>query len=102
MHVADFSPALRQAVRLAREAGLNESATELEKRAFAVYTTSSEWLGEVGEAILEFRSREGKRIPPNVTELLEGCLREVGKVWPKYRPGLLGAFVSKIGQLWAK
>ena len=57
MHVADVSPALRQAIRLAREAGLNESATELETRAFAAYTTSSEWLGEVGEAILEFRSR---------------------------------------------
>jgi hypothetical protein len=66
---------------------LTESATELEERAFAAYTTSSEWLGEVGEAILEFRSREGKRVPANVADLLDRCLREVGKVWPKYRPG---------------
>lgn len=85
MHVADFSPALRHAIRLAREAGLTESATELEGRPFAAYTTSSEWLGEVGEAILQFRTREGRRVPANVAELLNECLREVGKVWPKYR-----------------
>jgi len=102
VHVTDFGPALRQAIALAREAGLTESATELEKRAFAAYTTSSEWLGEVGEAILEFRSREGKRVPANVVDLLDGCLREVGKVWPKYRPGLLNAFVGKVGRLWAR
>ena len=60
MHVADFSPALRQAIKLARETGLTESATRLEERALATYTTSSEWLGEVGEAILRLRAREGK------------------------------------------
>jgi len=102
VHVADFSPALRQAIKLAREAGLTESATELEERAFAAYTTSSEWLGEVGEAILQFRAREGKRVPADVAELLDQCLREVGKVWPKYGPGLLKALVGRLGQLWPK
>lgn len=87
MHVADFSPALRQAIKVAREAGLTDSATELEARAFAAYTTSSEWLGEVGDAILQFRARAGERVPANVTELLDLCLVEVGKVWPKYGPG---------------
>jgi hypothetical protein len=99
VHVADFSPALRQAIKLAREAGLTESATELEARAFAAYTTSSEWLGEVGEAILQFRAREGKRVPADVAKLLDQCLREVGKVWPKY---LLSALVGRIGRLWPK
>jgi hypothetical protein len=99
VHVADFSPALREAIRLAREAGLTESAAALEERACAAYTTSSEWLGEVGEAILQFRAREGRRVPADVAELLDQCLREVGKVWPKYRPGLLGALV---GHLWPK
>jgi len=75
---------LRQAIELAREAGLAESAAELEKRAFAAYTTSSEWLGEVGEAILQFRAREGKRVPADVAQLLDQCLTEVGKVWPRY------------------
>ena len=97
MRVADFSPALRQAIKLAREAGLTESAAELEERAFAAYTTSSEWLGEVGEAILQFRAREGKGVPTEVAKLLDQCLREVGKVWPKY---LLRALVGRIGRLW--
>jgi hypothetical protein len=90
VHVAEFSPSLRHAIRLAREAGLTESAAELEERAFAAYTTSSEWLGEVGEAILQFRAREGRRVPAEVAELLDQCLREVGKVWPKYGPELEG------------
>jgi hypothetical protein len=102
VHVADFSPALREAIRLAREAGLTESATELEERAFAIYATSSELLGEVGEAIQEFRGREGRRVPAKVAELLDQCLTEVGKVWPKYRPGLFKALVGRIGQLWPK
>jgi hypothetical protein len=79
VHVADFSPALRQAIKLAREAGLTESATELEARAFAAYTTSSEWLGEVGEAILQFRAREGKRVPADVAKLLDQCLAARGE-----------------------
>jgi len=99
VHVADFSPALRQAIKLAREAGLTESATELEAQAFAAYTTSSEWVGEVGKAILQFRAREGKRVPADVAKLLDQCLREVGKVWPKY---LLRALVGRIGRLWPK
>jgi hypothetical protein len=102
VHVADFSPTLRQAIKLAREAGLKESATKLEERAFAAYTTSSEWLGEVGEAILQFRAREGQSVPPDVAELLDQCLREVGKVWPKYAPGLLDALIGRMGKLWPR
>jgi hypothetical protein len=92
----DFSRALRQAIKLAREAGLTESATELEGRAFASYSTSSEWVGEVGEAIQQFRAREGEKIPPDVAELLDQCLTEVGRVWPKYKPGL-GVRLTKRG-----
>jgi hypothetical protein len=102
VHAADFSSALRQAIELARGAGLTESATEMEKRAFVAHTTSSEWLGEVGEAILQFRAREGKRVPAEVAELLDQCLTEVGKVWPKYGPGLLEALVGRIGRRWRK
>ena len=35
-----------------------------------------------------------------MVELLDQCLTEVGKVWPKYGPGLLKAIVGRIGQLW--
>jgi hypothetical protein len=98
VQVADFGPAMRQAIKLAREAGLMESATELEERAAAAATTSSEWLGEVGGAILRFRAREGDRVPAEVSELLDQCLTEIGKVWPKYGPGLFKTVVGRIGQ----
>lgn len=78
MHVADFMPSLQRAIALAREAGLTESAAELESRRTAAYTTSSEFLGEVGEAILRFRAQEGRRLPPEVSSLLHECQREIG------------------------
>ena len=99
MHVADFGPQLKQVIMLARQAGLTASAAELEERASAVCTTSSEFLAQVGGAILQFRSREGKRVPAEVADLLDECLREVGKVWPKFRPGFLGALLRRIDQL---
>jgi hypothetical protein len=94
--VADFSATLRDAIELAREAGLTQSAAALEERAFAVYTTSSERLGEVGAAIQEFRSRERQRVPAQVDELLDHCLTEVGAIWPKYRPGFFKVLASAI------
>jgi hypothetical protein len=102
VQVADFGPALRKAIALAREAGLTQSAGELEARAFAAYTTSSEWLGEVGEAILQFRGREGGKVPAEVSALLDECLTEVGKVWPKYGPGLWKSFTRRMGGLWPR
>jgi hypothetical protein len=81
---ASLSGRLRAAIRLAREAGLGEAADELERRAFAFYTTSSECLGEIGEAIDAFLAREQGRIPAPVTQLLDECLTEVARVWPKY------------------
>jgi hypothetical protein len=99
MHVDDLGPRLKHAIMLARKAGLTASAADLEKRTSATYTTSSEFLGEVGEAILQFRSREGKRVPAEVADLLDECLREVGKVWPAYRPGPLGALLRRFHRL---
>jgi molybdopterin converting factor small subunit len=87
VHVSDLSPSLRQAIRLAREGGLRESATELEERSFAAYPTSSEWLGEVGEAILQFQSHEGTRVPKEAAELLDECRGEIGKVSKGVRMG---------------
>lgn len=81
--MADLSAALRRAIVLVREAGLEESAAELEGRVFAAYTTSSEWLGEVGEAIRRLHAREGARVPAEAARLLGECLREVGRVWPE-------------------
>jgi len=93
MHVPDLTPKLRQALKLACDAGLTETADELEARCFAAYTTSSELLGGTGEAILRFRSREGDRVPAEAAKLLDECLQEIGKVWPRYRPDVLGRFL---------
>ena len=97
VHVLDIAPALRRAIVLSREAGLTESANELERRAFATYTTSSEWLGELGEAILQFLFREGERIPQEVDRLLDQCLFEVGRVWSRYESARLKAFNGRTG-----
>ena len=64
MHASDFSASLRRAILLAREAGLAASAAELEERS----------------------SREGRRVSTEVAGLLDQCLAEIGKVWPKHRP----------------
>jgi hypothetical protein len=92
MPVHDFLPALRRAIALAREAGLAESATELEGCSTACYTTGTEMLGEIGLAILRFRSKEGERVPREVIDLLDECQREIGKVWPRFKPGFAGWF----------
>ena len=83
IHVDDFYPMLKSAISEAKAAGLETSALKLEERAFAAYTTSSELLGETGDAILEFQRTEGSAVPPLVTAKLKCCLNEIRKVWPK-------------------
>ena len=83
----DFTQTLKAAIVEARAAGLDSAAAQLEGRCFAVYTTSSEWLGEVGLAIAEFRRNAGTGLPPSVIEKLDACMREVRKVWPGLRAG---------------
>jgi hypothetical protein len=80
--VADFTPTLRLAISEAKAAGLADAASELEARAFACYTTSSEMLGETGMAIRAFLNSRTRPIPLNITTRLEICLNEIRKVWP--------------------
>ena len=82
----DFTESLRQAIAESRAAGLDESVRELEKRTSVAYTTSSEYLGAVGEAITAFLRLSGRDLPPATVAKFRSCLAEVGKVWPKYRP----------------
>jgi len=94
----DFYPTLRRAIALAREAGLADAADALESRAFAAFTTGSEAAGETGLAILAFRAQTGSRLPPEVSRLLDLCQVEVGKVWPRMRPGWRGAAWRWLGR----
>jgi hypothetical protein len=85
MQTPDPTSALREAISIARSAGLVESSRRLEERALAAYTTSSELAGELGEAIGVFLKDERGRIPRRVRELLDVSLREVVRIWPGYR-----------------
>ncbi len=87
----DFYPTLRRAIALAREAGLGDEADALASRAFMAFTTGSEAAGETGLAILEFRAQAGSRLPAEVARLLDHCQTEIGRIWPRLRPGWQGA-----------
>jgi len=83
VQAADFTQTLQQAIHESRAAGLD--LRELEQTAGGVYTTSSEYLGEIGAAIARFLQSNGHNVPPATAAKFRGCLAEVGKVWPKYR-----------------
>lgn len=87
-HVSDFLPTLRAAITEAREVGLNAECDRLESKVLACYTTSSEWLGECGIAIEEFKATTKGSLPRSTKLKLRSCLKEIGKVWPKFRPWL--------------
>ena len=82
LQVEDYYPFLKAAIAEAKAAGLDAAATELEDRAFAVYTTSSELLGEHGMAIRQFLKSGGAAVPAGVKANLDRCLVEIRKVWP--------------------
>lgn len=76
---------LREALSEIEATGLIAAASETRDRCFSSYTTSSEWLGEVGNAITELLHAYGPSIPGAARGKLKSCLSEVAKVWPKYR-----------------
>ncbi len=82
--LADISPVLRRLISELKAGGLDSAAHELEGRCFAAYTTSSEWLGEVGAALERFRSVNRGRYAPELDALIDQCLRAIGKVWPRF------------------
>ncbi len=90
---------MQRAIALIREAGMTEPARELDARLSTAYTTSSEFLGELGAAIVRFREKEAGRLPPAAAELLDECQREIGAVWPAYGPGLAGRLLRLINRL---
>jgi hypothetical membrane protein len=83
VQAADFTQTLQQAIHESRAAGLD--LRELEQAAGGAYTTSSEYLGEIGAGIARFLQSNGHNVPPATAAKFRGCLAEVGKVWPKYR-----------------
>jgi hypothetical protein len=83
--IENFSSLLREAIADARAAGLGDLANLLEQTSSSAYTTSSEFFGETGQAIVEFLHAGGKAIPPALVAKLTTCLQYVQGVWPSIR-----------------
>jgi len=86
LHLDDFTPTLRKAISEVRSLGFIEAADSLERSIFSAYTTSSEWLGESGQAITSFLNAHNSELPTSLVSEFNICLIEIAKVWPKYRP----------------
>ena len=80
--VEHFSTLLREAIADARAAGLGHLASLLEQTSSSAYTTSSEFFGETGQAIVEFLRAGGKSVPRALVAKLTTCLQYVQGVWP--------------------
>ena len=82
MRPADSDPIgarLERVVALARAAGFAHAADALEERLNCAYTTSSEYLGEIGLAVRRFdKSVDRRRLPDEAQRLLSECRAELG------------------------
>lgn len=85
-HIDDFKPMLREALTEIEAAGFVTPAETAREKCFSAYTTSSEWLGEVGASVTELLTTCGSSIPMTTRQKLNLCLNEVAKVWPTFRP----------------
>ena len=83
--INDFTQTLREALSEIEATGLVAQAEDARERCFSAYTTSSEWLGEVGVCVTDLLSTCGTSIPLTTREKLRACLKEVAKVWPHFQ-----------------
>lgn len=85
-HIDDFTLMLREALSEIEAAGFVAPVETARGKCFSAYTTSSEWLGEVGVSVTELLALCGASIPASTREKLNACLNKVAKVWPTFRP----------------
>jgi hypothetical protein len=83
--IKDFTQTLREAISEIEATGFVAPAEAARERCFSAYTTSSEWLGEVGLCVTDLLSTCGTSIPLTTREKLRACLNEVAKVWPNFQ-----------------
>jgi hypothetical protein len=84
IHIQNSTPRLRKALSEIEAAGFAARGEVARSRCFAAYTSSSEWLGEVGESITEVLATCGPSILVVTREKLYACIEEVAKVWPAF------------------
>lgn len=76
----DLKPFRDLAVEL-RANGNVEYALALEILISTVWTSSSEYVGELGLAVVSYRN-SCRSLPEPAELLVRACMQEVGKVWP--------------------
>lgn len=69
-----------------KEGGFTNHSRQLENILNGTWTTSSERIAQLGQAVLAVR-KECKPLSPDQKTLVKECLREVRKAWPGF--GLL-------------
>ena len=67
-----------------REHGFGEGADEIAMLMSSAWTTSSEFIGELGRTVLRFQ-REHPTVSTDLRDALDRCMREVRIVWPDIR-----------------
>ncbi len=64
--------------------GFGECADEIAMLMSSAWTTSSEFIGELGQAVLRFQ-RTHLSVSADLQDALDHCMREVRIVWPDIR-----------------
>jgi len=65
------------------KAGLSDAAERLSNLLHGVaWTTSSELIGELGQALLAIRRLHSSDLPPDVAEHLDAAIASAREVWP--------------------
>ena len=67
-----------------RAHGFAVGPNDIETLLRSAWTTSSEFLGEAGQAVLRFQ-QENPTVAPDLRDALDRCMHEVRKVWPEIR-----------------
>jgi hypothetical protein len=84
-HIRDFLPDLKAAADHLDASGFHAEAEEVRGLATAFWTTSSEMLGEIGDALARILRLRGSALPGPVRATFEAALVEIRKVWPSLR-----------------
>jgi hypothetical protein len=66
-----------------KESGFTAHSRHLESILNGAWTTSSEFIAELGQAVMAVH-KECKPLSPAQKALLKECLRQVRKVWPGF------------------
>lgn len=84
VHVNEVSSYINELSSLAVKAGYEGEALRLKEAESAAYSTSSEYLLEVGYSLIKFWNNVGGSMPDHSEIVARKCLDEIKKVWPDF------------------